>query len=155
MTAINSNGRNCTEMDKNNSVVFGYSSPLTGKAVSAGPNFDFLNSVLSCIKDVEFKYDIEKYLSGSTISKLGDLYDNVTEVDKENLDIAIDELTLKLIGPEVVLVSYGHVASQKYFRDLIHSSAINIIENQKDKSTGSYLKNIFVLIHLRDEFMSY
>jgi hypothetical protein len=155
MESVETNQHGCGEFQQDNAVVFGYSSALTGKPVSSGPNFDFLNSVLSCLKGIEFRYSLEKYLSSEVYEKLGDLYENVTSVDQVLIDAAIDELTLKLIGPEVVLVSYGHIESQANFRKLIHDSAMNMIIKKGDMSGNQYFKNVFILIHLRDEFMSY
>jgi hypothetical protein len=143
----------CKSMTIENSVVFGYSSPITGGPVSSVPNFDFLNYFLNCISNTTFSSRLSKYLDEDLVAELS-MYSPAHDQNKLKLLEAIDEMTKKIIGPEIVLVSYGHIKSQKEFRELIHNSAIEML-GENDNTTQNYLKKVFILIHLRDEFLSY
>ena len=145
----------CKQFIQSNSVVYGYASPLTGAPLSGEPNFDFINSFLSCLKSSTLDKKISKILSEEVKNQLGDLDEEIKDKDENHFAAAIDELTLHLIGPEVVLISYGYVKNQKEFRDFIHKSVIKILEKQEDPDGWKYLTNAFILIHLRDEFLSY
>jgi hypothetical protein len=145
----------CYRNQSSNYVIFGYSSPVTGQPVSSNPNFDFLNSFISCLKSYGFKPDFSKYLDSDLMSQVGSIYNRLGGVKAEDLNKAIDQLIVKLIGPEIVLVSYGFIGSQKELRDLLSSTAMNIVSKESDPTIESFLSNVFVLIHLRDEFLSY
>lgn len=145
----------CYQNKEGNMVVFGYSSPVTGKPISANPNFDFLNSYLSCLKTDNFENYLNKNIDSELLKKLGSTYHSVDSIEEKVLDQIIDELIFKLIGPEVVLVSYGLIASQEELKNLLKSSAQEIVTNENNKTAKNYLKSVFTLIHLRDEFLSY
>jgi hypothetical protein len=145
----------CYQKKESNIVVFGYSSPVTGRPISANPNFDFLNSYLSCLKISEFENYLNKNIDSELLKKLGSIQYSIDSKDEKVVDQVIDELILKLIGPEVVLVSYGLIASQEELKNLLKNSAKEIVIKENNTTVRNYLKSVFTLIHLRDEFLSY
>lgn len=155
LKSIKSYNSDCFEQSKANSIVFGYSSPLSGSPVSSNPNFDFLSTLISCIKNAEYKYELKDLLTEKTAEELGYLGEPVGDKKVEVINHAIEELIVRLIGPEIVLVSYGHIESQNALRNLLHRSSLEMSKIGEKVSTEIFLTNVFILIHLRDEFLSY
>ena len=145
----------CITATRKNSVVFGYSSPVNGKPISSSPNFDYVSSFINCLNQAQFDNLIYRMVTSETQTKIGDLGYNIDQVNESILKLALDEITLSIIGPEIVLISYGHISSQKDFRELIHNSSLNIVNKSGDQTVRNYLKQAIILIYLRDEALSY
>jgi hypothetical protein len=146
---------NCTYRIQENLVLYGYNSPVTGKPVNDKPNFDFINSYLSCVNLVDDNKFLTEFFTDEIWNALGDTTDNYSPDKDKAIGEAIDFMTMKLIGPEIVLVSYGLVKKQKEFRELIIHSAKAMIAKQGKHSVKDLIKSAFILIQLRDEFLSY
>ena len=138
-----------------NATVFGYNSPVTGKPASFNPNYDFVGKLLSCLKNQNIIGDLSELLSEKTIEQIESRFLMLEHVSEELKNSIINDLTLKFIGPEVVLVSYGLVKSQEEFNQYIGKSAEEFIRKTSGTTVSDYILAVTTLIHLRDEFLSY
>jgi len=139
----------CLTESPRTSIAFGYSSPVTGKPVSKKPNFNFINTYMQCMKSILIQVTAEDLLPGdSSLSA----YANPDTVDQEELRKAVKYQINKLVGPEVVIKSYGYLASEKEFIDLIMQT---VKESQSINTVTDFIRESVYFISLRDEFLSY
>ena len=134
----------CIRLDTDNAKVLGFHDPASGKPLSEKPNFAFLNLYSSCLREA------------ITLSSGNGYYDqnlpyNELTITPENVKKMITYSTRKLIGPEAVLTSYGHVKSEAEFVEIIYNSLPEI----ENRSMWSYAIEAVYLIGMRDEFLSY
>lgn len=147
----------CISKSKENGLIFGYSSPTSGKPLSQEPNFDFLSLYLNCLNETQIEAAIAQLIPYQIIIELGDRERPYEELSEELIDKVIDSLLLALIGPESVIISYGHISSQEELKNIIKNSALEIVKNKNiaNININEFIKEIIILIHLRDEFLSY
>ena len=150
----NKNGYSeCAQYTRDNAGSFGYNSPLLGIPLSQDPNFDFLNKYMGCLKKIDFHKNWQK-LPEALQNAAGGFYSGtLKDTPEEILKTIIKEITLRAIGPEAVVVSYGYVKSQEKFTDIIYQSALEQLD--EGASMQDYYKSVFTLIHLRDEYLRY
>lgn len=147
----------CTGFTQDNSAVFGYSSTVSGSPSSSVPNFDFLNKYFGCLEDTNIAYGLDEFYErnvSSTLYRNADL-DNLTPGQVKLVKDLIDEATLRLIGPETVVASYGYVSTQGEFTKIIFESSLEMSKNEDASNLRVLVVNAIRLIHLRDEYLSY
>lgn len=143
----------CIGTERQLGFAFAYPNPSTGKPISSKPNFNFLNSYTKCLSTMVITLDNEDLLLGEELKNTYDLDANVESFKDEDFLKIIEFQTLRLVGTESVLKSYGHVQNLEEFKQII----LTTIKKKYNPyfNLKTLTRDIIYFISLRDEYLSY
>lgn len=145
----------CSGEAEERSEAFGFALPVKGEPISSQPNFNFLNTLLQCIKSSNTLFPVQNSTPGFNIDSEYNI--NYPSEPAPELKVVLKSLIEGLIGPDAVVKSYGHVESLDALTEIIYQSTVESLNARDIQIAGheDFYKTAINFIVLRDEFLSY